>query len=106
MADQDQKFTVNEGDLDLTAPGEPNPHGYSFRVLNDGSVAYYDDDGQPVDPHLPPVTEAQLRLARETMRLDELSPGELRDVAERYEHREGFAARVVARAARAVLNGA
>jgi hypothetical protein len=96
------RFTLYSGDLEVTEKGEPNPHGYSWK-LNDGTLIYYDDDGEPVNPEHRPIHEDDLAAAERAFQMNRQPAEYLEALTARYGQDSRFAGAVIAKAARRAL---
>lgn len=94
--------SLKEGDLRFDHPGEPNPHDFSFSYV-DGTLIYYDDDGDPVQPDHRPITENDLAAASRAFKMSTQPEEYLQELAARYNNDSRFAGAVIAKAARRAL---
>jgi len=103
MSDAPDKFTLYDGDLQITHEvKDQNPYGYSYSEV-DGKTVYFDDDGEPVNPEHRPITDDDIAAATRAFKMEGRPAEYLQGLVARFLAADNFAGAVVAKAARRAL---
>lgn len=95
----EDQFTLYKDDLQITHKVEgENPYGYSYKDV-DGETVYFDDDNNPVNPAIRPITDADLAAATAAFKMETRDASYLTGLIERCLGHDSLAGMVVVKAA-------